>query len=379
MVIVGTILSIIALFAEDYRPVAPKNSDFQRGISYVPFDTDLLLDEEEYKNIDQMLNIGATWVSIVPIWYQDNETSTEITSDYELAPSDKSILEFVHNLQEKDIKIMLKPMVDAIDQTWRAKFEPTNWSVWFASYQNFIWHFADMAEEEEIELFCVGCEYTSSDQDLYDNWSVTIEGIRARYSGDIVYAADYPSYDKVCFWDLLDYVGIDSYFPLYEGENPSLADLIDGWNTALDEVEEWLKESGNDDKNVIFTEVGYEAQPNCWESPGFTGSDELDVNAQDMCFKAMFSTAPGKAWLEGIFIWWWDNPTTHDAGGGLNDNGWTPKGKPAENTITNYYKYSFGFSVRIFLIIMFMIDLSAIGIIIILHKRKKIRISRNTT
>jgi len=189
---------------------------------------------------------------------------------------------------------MLKPYVDAEDDTWRAEFEPTNWSEWFASYQTFIWHYAEMAENYNIELFCVGCEYKSSDADRYENWSITIEGIRTRYSGKIIYSADWSNYGDICFWNLLDFIGIDAYFPLFNGDDPALSNLINGWNDALDGVEDWLETSGNDDKDVIFSEVGYESQPKCWKCPGDTGSNEVDVAAQDLCYQALFSTIPGR-------------------------------------------------------------------------------------
>ncbi len=361
--------SVLAIIMFSYQPVKAERNDFERGITYATFDTELLGNEDEYRNIDKMLTIGADWVSFVPIWYQDNATSTEITRDSDLSPTDENMREFIRYFHEKKVRILLKPFVDARDQTWRAKFEPDNWSVWFEEYQNFIWHFANIAEEEAVELFCVGCEYTSSDQDQYGNWSVTIEGIKDRYSGDLIYAADYPSYDEVCFWDLLDFVGIDAYFPLYEDDNPSLSDLIDGWNNALDEVEDWLEESENDDKNVIFTEIGYESKPKCWESPGYTDSDKTDVIAQDMCYKALFSTAPGRSWLEGMFIWWWDNPSTDDAEGGLIDNGWTPKGKPAEVTIMWYYSLYSKVNYTLFVLVSFSLIIVLLGVTILIIKK----------
>ncbi|MGQ4874344.1 MAG: glycoside hydrolase family 113 [Promethearchaeia archaeon] len=360
----------LALISLDYYPKIPKNPQFKRGITYVPFSSDLLLDEDEYKNIDHMLSIGADWVALVPIWYQKNYTSTEIMSNYEDTPSDKSIREAIEYFHDKGKKVMLKPYIDSLDEVWRAEFQPTNWTEWFKSYQNFIWHFSEIAEDENVEIFCVGCEYISSDEDRYLNWSKTIEGIRGRYSGKLTYAADWTNYDSVCFWDLLDYIGIDAYFPLSEKNNPSFSDLINGWNDALDNIEKWLKDEFNSEKEVIFTEVGYESQPKCWQNPAATESEESDVYAQNMCYKALFATIPDRSWLGGMFIWWWDNPSTDDADGGLDDIGFTPKGKPAEFTISLYYniiadRIVFPISTSIFCVII-------IGIIILILRRKNI-------
>jgi len=81
---------------------------------------------------------------------------------------------------------------------------------------------------------------------------------------------------------------------------PSIQDLTKGWNDALDNIEDRLKDSNFDGKEVIFTEVGYESQPKCWESPGYTGKKEIDVFAQDMCYKALFSSVPNRSWIKVI-------------------------------------------------------------------------------
>ena len=208
-------------------PSTPRNLNFRRGMTYAPFSTDLLEDNDEYENIDDMLSLGVDWVSVVPIWHQENKTSTDIFSSFEESPSDKGIEKFIKYLHSKNVEVMLKPYVDALDDTWRAEFEPSSWDDWFDSYQDFIYHYTKMADEEDVEMFCVGCEYKSSDVNEYDNWEDTIKGIKKRYSGPITYAADWSNYYDVCFWELLDYIGIDAYFPLYEGDNPELSDLIE--------------------------------------------------------------------------------------------------------------------------------------------------------
>ncbi|MHA1149760.1 MAG: glycoside hydrolase family 113 [Promethearchaeota archaeon] len=118
--------------------------------------------------------------------------------------------------------------------------------------------------------------------------------------------------------------------------------------------------------NVIFTEIGYESQPKCWLSPGYTGSDETDVESQNLCYKALFSTIPSKSWIEGIFIWWWDNPTTYDEDGGMDDNGWTPKGKPAENTISTFYLYYANPELHSFFILIASLSIAGVIVVIII-------------
>ena len=58
------------------------------------------------------------------------------------------------------------------------------------------------------------------------------------------------------FWEKLDFVGIDAYFPLTEKNDPTTEELIAGWQRHAEEIEQWLKQKQLD-KPVVFTEIGY--------------------------------------------------------------------------------------------------------------------------
>jgi hypothetical protein len=316
------------------------NPYFQRGISYVPFDSEVLMHPDSDDSIQEMTETGADWVALVPIWYQDDKTSTEIGPDSELTPTDESVRRAIQYFHHYGVHVMLKPYVDSRDGTWRAEFEPVDWDAWFESYRAFIWHYAEIAGEENAELFSVGCEYKSSDGDpaRYGDWAETINGVRERYNGELTYAADWSNYWTITFWPSVEYIGIDAYFPLSDSDKAGVDDLVAGWENELDRIDRWLLESGLVGKMVIFTEVGYRSTPGCWRRPGDVGGTEVDLKAQEDCYRALLTTAPARSWFQGLFIWWWDNPSTKDWGGGVDDPGYTPNGKPAGELLSDYYK-----------------------------------------
>lgn len=59
---------------------------------------------------------------------------------------------------------MVKPCIDPLDDTWRALIQPTGWPAWFTSYRAFILHYAELAQQEGVEQFSVGVEYTSAER-----------------------------------------------------------------------------------------------------------------------------------------------------------------------------------------------------------------------
>ena len=51
---------------------------------------------------------------------------------------------------------------------------------------------------------------------LLQHWWELIANIRQSYSGQLTYAANFDNYQEVYFWDQLDLIGINAYFPLRE-------------------------------------------------------------------------------------------------------------------------------------------------------------------
>src|SRR5258707_524913 len=105
--------------------------------------------------------------------------------------------------------------------------------------------------------FCVGVELkgaTTWEQEK--NWRNLIKDVRAIYKGPLPYAANWDEYENVAFWDVLDYVGIDAYFPLTDHYNASKEQLVEAWEARANSLEGWLKKTGLK-QPILFTELGY--------------------------------------------------------------------------------------------------------------------------
>ena len=108
---------------------------------------------------------------------------------------------------------MLKPQV-WIPNYFTGHVSPNtkeDWEILQLSYAKFIFSFAKVAEEKSVDLFCIGTEWEKFVVERPIYWKVLIEKVRTIYSGKLTYAANWDEYDKVSFWDELDYVGIDGY------------------------------------------------------------------------------------------------------------------------------------------------------------------------
>lgn len=106
------------------------------------------------------------------------------------------------------------------DEKWHRLADLVSWN-----YEKFIVHYAELAEKNKIEIFCVGTELHKT---IYKEkeWRSVIAKVKSVYKGKLTYAANFhEEYQQIKFWDALDYIGVQAYFSLTQSENHSLEEL----------------------------------------------------------------------------------------------------------------------------------------------------------
>lgn len=94
-------------------------------------------------------------------------------------------------------------------------------------------------------------------------WTELVARVRTVYDGPLGYAANFDQYRKVSFWDRLDVIGVNAYFPLRSGAldepDPEVlrGELRAGWTDVLERIDSFRRERGIGDRPVVFTELGY--------------------------------------------------------------------------------------------------------------------------
>ena len=100
-----------------------------------------------------------------------------------------------------------------------------------------------------------------------------IRNARKHYNGKLTFAANFDNYNEIGFWDNLDFIGINAYFPLRQisrqplGEEELYAELIDGWEDTFQQIESFKETQSIPDKPLFFTEIGYTDKENCTTAP----------------------------------------------------------------------------------------------------------------
>jgi len=211
------------------------------------------------------------------------------------------------------MQVMLKPHVwpRGGDPT---KFEPRSWETWFANYEQYLVHAAQLARDINAEWLCIGTELSRSES--RPEWRRLIKVVRAIYPGRITYAANFDAFERTPFWRELDAIGVDAYFPLATAMDATDAQLLAGARDAVARMQRVAKANG---RNVILTELGYPSTPGAWIDPWTEHRDrEPDVTAQSRSFTAMMTAMREAPFISGYFIWKYESdPAFEDAKGYL--------------------------------------------------------------
>jgi hypothetical protein len=131
-----------------------------------------------------------------------------------------------------------------------------------------------------------------------------------------------PEFESIRFWDDLDYIGLNNYYPL--ADDLSMKQVVE----KVEKVQAFYK------KPVIFTEAGYTSMEAPHREPWSETPRKLSMDDQARCYEAVFQAFYRKSWFQGMY--WWKVGT--DGHGGVDDGSFTPWRKPAMGVIARWYK-----------------------------------------
>ncbi|EAR00501.1 glycoside hydrolase family 113 [Maribacter sp. HTCC2170] len=292
-------------------------------------------------HIDEILKVNANHAAVMPFGFIREINSPDIIFDTDrqwFGETKGGARQYIEMLHKNGVKVMLKPQI----WIWRGEFTGTlemqsekDWLKLEASYEDFIMAYAQLAQETKTDLLCVGTELEKFVKNRPDYWAKLIEKVRTVYYGQITYAANWDEFPRTTFWEQLDYIGIDAYFPLSEERTPSVEQLKKGWKRHKEKINSLSKEKN---KPVIFTEYGYRSMDYTAKKPWLVDRNEEQVNfeGQVNAKKAIFEEFWNEKWFAGGYVWKWF--IHHDKAGGLKDNRFTPQNKPAQEVIKEFYK-----------------------------------------
>jgi ppGpp synthetase/RelA/SpoT-type nucleotidyltranferase len=292
-------------------------------------------------HIEPIVRIHANYCAIMPFGFMRHINNPEViynTQRQWFGETKAGAKQYITELRKENIKIMLKPQI----WVWHGEFtgyidmqNEAEWNTFEASYSKFILEYAQLAKDLNVDIFCIGTELGTFVEKRPEYWKTVIAKIKKIYKGKLTYAANWDEFKRTPFWNVLDFIGVDAYFPVSDSKTPTVEACLKGWQPHKAILKN-LSETNN--TPVLFTEFGYRSADftakTPWESDRRQG--EVNLEAQVNATQALFETFWNENWFAGGFIWKWF--IDHNKVGGENNNMFTPQNKPVETVIQSHYE-----------------------------------------
>lgn len=313
------------------------------------------------------------------------ETARLISKEFEDNPryggsvNDASVLRYLKELKARKYKVMFYPMffLDIEKKPWRGHLTGNSEDIpiFFNKpngYNNFIMHYARLVKDL-VDCFIIGSELIglTKVKDVQGNFLAVFELINlAKQVKELLgsnvlvsYAADWSEYhhtdggwynlDPLWASPYIDFVGIDSYFPITNTTNSDISkeEIIKGIESGegyeyyidadknkqpLSKAYSWknlqywwenihINPNGEETlwrpkmKNIWFTEFGFPSidkatnQPNIFFDPlcvdggkPINSSGDVDFSIQRKAIRTFIEYWGSKEYISQIFLWTWD-------------------------------------------------------------------------
>ncbi|MFC3120202.1 glycoside hydrolase family 113 [Agaribacter flavus] len=326
-----TLLAFVVLFALPALASEPKIN----GISFVAS-----RDKTEQEHIAPLVNTYANYAAVMPYGYvPSNESPTVIFNSDRQWYGERivGVKDVIKQLKSNKIKTMLKPHLWLRGGVYTRHLgfqSEQQWQAFEQAYSHFIMTYAKVAEDEKVDIFCIGTELETFVKQRPKYWRALISKIKHVYSGKLTYAANWDEYTHVPFWTQLDYIGVDGYFPLSDAHTPSIDNIVQAW-------EKWKPELADTAQGfkrpILFTEWGFRSVDHTAKAP-WDHSKKLsapNLAGQASAIEGTLISLWSEPWFAGGFIWKWF--TYHDKAGGELDNRFTPQNKPSERVLRAFF------------------------------------------
>jgi hypothetical protein len=313
--------------------VLARGRDFQRGVALGLFGRDA---PDGARAVDEIERLGASDLSLVITWVQDDVRASEVRADPAFTPSDEAVTAVVRAAHARGLRVTLFPILRLVHRTpaeWRGVIRPADEARWFASYGALLGRLARLANAERVERLCVGSELASL-EDRAETWRALIARVRESFAGQLLYSANWDRYARVTFFDALDLIGVSAYWDVIApGRRASVAEAIAAWRPIRAKLAAFSKANG---RPLVLTEVGYPSVrgAGAWPWNDFLeGADGIeDAEAQRRLYEAFTIAFTDAAEVAGVYFWFWVAP------GGPGDRGYSPRHKPAEWVIRGWFR-----------------------------------------
>ncbi|RZB18071.1 hypothetical protein StrepF001_17850 [Streptomyces sp. F001] len=266
------------------------------------------IENQARKHAEYLIGLGANSVSVSFPFFTEGTTSDELSAGAK-TPSPQRLQRVLKVFEDAGFRTTLRPIMDEKSLNppdgWRGNIEPASRSAWFASYEEFLTPYLEVAEEVKANTFVIGTELNSLEGD--PGWDALVASAEKTFSGEVAYDANWDNYVAGRINMPVSHLGVDAYFPVEVEDTAPVETLVDGWNDWLD------KKATGPLPNITIAESGIGAMDGAYHAPGdFYTKRAVNPTVQANWYTAVCRVVQERQ-MQGVYwwsIWFDDDPNT---------------------------------------------------------------------
>jgi hypothetical protein len=256
------------------------------------------------QRLEELRALGADAVSLMPFAFQRAADGPSLVFLNQRPASEtySGLIHAARRAHAHGFRVLYKPHLWVSHGRWTGDIAMGNeadWALWFRNYRRYVLHHALLAEWSGAEAFSVGVELGRTIQ-RQNEWRRLIADVRRLYRGLLTYSGNWSGdAELVAFWDALDVVGVDAYFPLSPSPTADRRQLLAGAREVGTRLAALSRRCG---RPILLTEVGFAARAAAWVAPAEEGGRYSEED-QALSYEALFRALDRAPWLAGTFLW----------------------------------------------------------------------------
>ena len=276
------------------------------------------------KTLKFALEEGANFLALDwPVNFNDD--GTMVAFENSLHPHWNDMQRLIEKAKQMGFYIMLKPHTTKAESAENRNIWNTDTAIFlpgtfFSAYKGYLEELADFATQNNVDAICIGTEMNHLDTGFRDQWSELVAAVRARFAGLVTYDAFFnrwccsvPDIGEVCFWDLVDMIGVSLYVPVTRNDDASVEEIRRGWFESIEpefeisDVIAYLKGIAQDaGKPLMALEGGYQSVSGglydmTGPSPHKTVNYDLQSRGLDAYLRVLSENKD--SWFKGVSLW----------------------------------------------------------------------------
>ena len=258
------------------------------------------------KTMAKLKDLGVNWITIHPYAHIHSDGTVGGRYVRHMYDEPQWLKRPIAEARRLDLKIMIKPHISYWGSPfdWRGEIEfdtSEQWKRFFETYRQWVTMVARLSKD--ADAFVVGTEL---DRTVHheQEWRTIIKAVRREFDGPVTYAANWDSYKDIEFWDALDVIGIQAYFPLIKHDGiPTTDELERGWARIMENLTAFADKH---ERRILFAELGYNRSKDAARRPwSYREGGKNAELVQKRCLDAALQAVKDSDDVVGAFLWKW--------------------------------------------------------------------------